>query len=1054
MRNLDITNARFVDELFQAWEQNPESVDPAWSRFFEAIANGTAGLPAAERAAGEESLAPPDTLPEGAPADSGETDPGETDPGEAGPAGSGRLRGALSTGADGASTGSRQQTRRTDGERRTYMPVVSSAVGKYAPATAPGERAHTGETTEAHQAKQVRVEMLLWAYRDVGYLYADLNPLGEYTTPELKYMFYTAEGYYQSLEHTAFGLSDDDLDREFEVGGYFSSQPMKLRNLIELFNRTYAGTMGVENVHIQNKVMRRWLIERLESPSKQKQWSDEDRRTIQRGLIRANELEQFIHTTFIGQKRFSLQGCEVLVPALRYMLSSAAAHGLQEIVLGMTHRGRLNVLTNVLDRDSADIFAQFTENYKPHEFGGSGDVKYHLGHSLDHTDEQGNRIHVSLVANPSHLEAVDPVVEGKARGIQRRRKDRHRKRVMPVLVHGDAAFSGQGVVSETLNLSRLKGYQTGGTVHIIVNNQIGFTTASRDARSTFFATDIAKGLPIPVFHVNADDPETVLQAVDLAMRYRQKTGYDAIVDIICYRRFGHNESDEPSFTHPLMYRRIEEHPSVTSIYGKTLADAGVFSEEDQETERRRYRELLKGALERARGDYEPKVNDAFQTGEWRHLQQEYSHDPVLTGVERERLERVGQLVTTVPDGFSIHSKLKRFVKDRQKALAAGAGIDWSLAETLAFGSLLLEGYPIRLSGEDSARGTFSQRHAVWWDTNSPIPRTHTPLRNLSSDQAWFSVYDSPLSEFSVLGFDYGYSLVQPNILTLWEAQFGDFVNGGQVVIDQFIAAGEKKWFRASGLVLLLPHGYEGQGPEHSSAHLERFLQLCAENNLQVVNPTTPSQYFHLLRRQLKQPFRKPLIVMTPKSLLRHKECISDLNAMVEGSFQQVLDDPEAPARVDNLLFCSGKVFYDLVAERRKLEDAGTAIVRIEQLYPRPKESLRAVARQYADAKRVAWVQEESYNRGAQAHIRPWLAALLGRDHIPYVGRRASASPATGSHAEHVEEARVLLDRAFDREADAAGEQEDSTAKITAASGGLPSQKESSSPEKARNGAEK
>ncbi len=982
---LDLTNARFVDDLFELWKEDPSNVDAAWREYFR------------QWEAGEIPFVPHED-------GSGSTG------GHAAAHTNGHAKSANGTvnrhapRSKPASTGNGHAAADVGEE----VPMRYAAA-RFEPA---GVAAEGGDATHAYL--QSRVDSLLWAYRDVGYLYADINPLGDYMTPELRYMFYTSEGYYQSLDIKSFGLSEEHLDMEFSAGKYFKPERAPLRELIELFRRTYCGTMGVEVLHIQNKVMRRWLIERLESPSKRREFSDYERRLMQRDLIRAEELEQFIHSNFIGQKRFSLEGSEVLIPALRYIVSSAAQHGLQEIVLGMAHRGRLNVLLNVMQKKPADIFALFTDSYKPHMVGGSGDVKYHLGHSLDVTDESGAKIHLSMVANPSHLEAVDPVVEGKARGIQRRRGDKHRKRVMPVLIHGDAAFSGQGVVAETLNLSQLKGYRTGGTVHIIINNQIGFTTASRDARSSFFTTDIAKGLPIPIFHVNGDDPEQVLRAVDLAMRYRQKFGYDAIVDVMCYRKLGHNEADEPSFTHPLMYSRIKEHKGTRTIFGQKLHDSGVFPFEEQQKVADESKSGWKSELDIAKGDYNPDINDAFEAGDWTGMQAQYSHEPVETGISKERLEHIGNTLTAVPDGFGLHPKLHRFVKDRRSRLDEGARFDWALGESLAFGSLLLEGHPVRLSGEDSARGTFSQRHAVWWDVDSPIPRSYTPLRNLAPQQEAFSVYDSPLSEFAVLGFDYGYSIAQPNILTMWEAQFGDFVNGAQVIIDQFISAAEQKWFRYSGLVLLLPHGYEGQGPEHSSAHLERFLQLCAEDNLIVCNATTPAQYFHLLRRQMKQPFRKPLVVMTPKSLLRHKDAVSDRDEFISGSFHTVINDPEPPQQADNLLICCGKVYYDLKAERERLGDTGTAIVRIEQLHPRPDLRLAEVLSQYRDASRVAWVQEESRNRGAWTFVRSWIPEHLDGREIEYVGRKATASPAAGSHREHQEELRAFLDHAFSR----------------------------------------
>jgi 2-oxoglutarate dehydrogenase E1 component len=641
-------------------------------------------------------------------------------------------------------------------------------------------------------------------------------------------------------------------------------------------------------------------------------------------------------------------------------------------------------------------------------------VNYHLGHSFDYEDKRSGRtIHISLVANPSHLEAVDPVVQGKARGIQRRRGDVNRKKVMPVLVHGDAAFNGQGVVAEVFNLSQLKGYRTGGTVHIIVNNQIGFTTASRDSRSTFFPTDFAKGLQIPIFHANGDDPEAIVNAIDLAMRWRHKFGYDAVVDIVCYRKLGHNEADEPSYTHPIMYEMIKQHPGAARRYGERIAKSDVWSAEDQDEFRGRYRSVLKQQLELAKsGEYKLNLDDSLERGEWTVFQRKYDQTPAETGVPEDRLRAIGEVLCTVPAGFSIHPKLKRMLKERRTMMENGEGIDWGMAEALAMGTLLSEGYPIRLSGEDSSRGTFSHRHAEWWDVSAEKPTPYIPLQHVSPEEGTFSVYDSPLSEFSILGFDYGYSLAQPNILVIWEAQFGDFVNGAQVVIDQFISSSESKWFRYSGLVMLLPHGYEGQGPEHSSGHLERFLQLCAEDNMQVVNVTTPAQFFHLLRRQMHQPFRKPLIVMSPKSLLRHKEAQSSLAQLTHGHFQLVLDDQRRVTDPRTLVFCSGKVYYDIEAARREREIEDVAIIRIEQLYPWPTESLDQIAAKYASAKRIVWAQEESRNRGAWRFVQNRIADAVDVENIEYVGRPPSASPATGSFNEHTAELAGMIRALF------------------------------------------
>ncbi|TVR67885.1 MAG: 2-oxoglutarate dehydrogenase E1 component [Spirochaetaceae bacterium] len=902
------------------------------------------------------------------------------------------------------------------------------ALNELPPAVVPSA---SGCDDAEHVRKQAAVDNLLRSYREAGAIYADTNPLGTYETPEMRYMRITVEGVVDRLSPEAWGLGDSDMETPFETR-YFEPSPAPLREIIARARETYLAHLGTEFMHIYNYSMRSWLLKRIEREQHRRDWLPEQKIRFQKDLIKAEEFEHFVHRNFIGQKRFSLEGGEGLIPALHYLIYSAADHNVKEIVIGMAHRGRLNVFTNAMRKPAVETFAKFIDAEQPHQYGGTGDVKYHLGHSFDYVEKAtGRRIHISLVANPSHLEAVDPVVEGKARGTQRRYGDFNRKKVVPVLVHGDAAFSGQGVVAETFNLSQLKGYRTGGTIHIIVNNQIGFTTASRDSRSTFFATDVAKGIQVPIFHANGDNPEAIVRAIDLAMRWRQKFGYDAVVDIICYRRLGHNEADEPSFTHPIMYKMIKDHESAPTLYGRKLATDGVWTLEEQEAFREQYRSVLREQLEMARsGSYKSTTEDFLEAGEWTRFQRTYSFDPVVTGVDRERLARLGEALTTVPEAFHLNSKVQRLVKDRRGMIESGEGIDWGFAETLSMASLLEERYSIRLSGEDSGRGTFSHRHAEWWDVHAARPVYYTPLKHVAPEQGTFSVYDSPLSEFSVLGFEYGYSIAQPDILVIWEAQFGDFVNGAQVIIDQFISSSESKWFRYSGLVMLLPHGYEGQGPEHSSAHLERFLQLCADNNMQIVNPTEPAQIFHLLRRQLLQPFRKPLIVMSPKSLLRHKEARSSLAELESGSFRTVIADPRVAARDDaapdapkanaagtpgavrTLIFCSGKVYYDLDARRVELGAGDTAIVRIEQLYPWPEEAIRRAIAGYGKPERVLWVQEESRNRGAWRFVQNRLAEIMTLENIEYVGRAPSPSPATGSYREHLAELEAFLTEAI------------------------------------------
>lgn len=961
---LHLSDADFIDELYREWQEDPDSVDEHWRGYFQRLHNGQ--LDAALEGEGF-----PDTRENhssGPVAGAGEPailSPENPDTG---------ARGLTSSGV------------------KTPLPL--------------------SRNSQAY--KQSRVNAMIWAYRDIGYLYAELNPLKGYITPDLWYMMFSIEGTYETLTLEEFGLSEEDLDTPFLTGRFMPEESLPLREIVERLRRTYCGTVGSEILHIQNKAVRNWLLKRLEGEKARSPWGNREKMQFQQDLIKAEEFERFIHSNFIGQKRFSLEGGEVLIPALHYLFDHMLDYGVEETVLGMAHRGRLNVFVNAMGKPAKDIFARFVDNYVPHTYGGSGDVKYHLGFSADYRREDREEcLHIGLVANPSHLEAVNPVVEGKTRGVQRRRKDRHRKKVIPVLIHGDSAFSGQGVVSETLNLSQLKGYKTGGTIHIIVNNQIGFTTASRDSRSTFFATDIARSISIPVFHANSDDPEGVVWAMDLALKFRQKFGQDVIVDIICYRRLGHNEADEPSFSHPKMYNQIKSHKTGRELYADTLDDQGVWKLADQKEYAGQYVGELKQHLEEARDGFEPRMDDAYQGAVWKDFRRTYSHAPVPTGVERKVLDKIAETLVTLPENFHVHPKLQRFTKGRRKQYFEDDNIDWAFAESLAFGSLLLEDHSIRLSGEDCRRGTFSQRHAVWWDVESSEPKSYVPLRFMEDNQGWFSVYDSPLSEFAVLGFDYGYSLAMPNDLILWEGQFGDFVNGAQVIIDQFIAAAETKWFRSSGLVMLLPHGYEGQGPEHSSAFYERFLSLCSDQNMQVVNATTPAQYFHVLRRQMKQDYRKPLIIMSPKSLLRSKDCASTIEELENGHFQTVMDDDVDKQNVRKVILCSGKVFYDLAAEREKRNGAETAIIRLEQPYPFPAERLSEVISSYSKAERFLWVQEETENRGAWQFVHYRQDRFMpGNSRLEYVGRKASPSPATGSHKQHVQELADIMEAAF------------------------------------------
>jgi len=891
--------------------------------------------------------------------------------------------------------------------------------------SAAGESAPTPSVKPSDRmaGKQSRVLSLIWAYRDVGYLYAKLNPLVGYLTPSFHFLHEQKAGLYERLTLEEFGLENGDLDAIFSAGR--ALKPGPLREILQALDRTYCSSVGVEFLHIQDKPMRRWLITQMETTQNHSELDTKTKCIIMEDLIKAEEFEHFLHSQFIGQKRFSLEGSEVLIPALHFLVDAAIYRGGEEIVLGMSHRGRLNVLAHILNKPAVEIFSEFEAASFPDLYGGSDDVKYHLGYQRNHVNEDGRFVTVTLAPNPSHLESIDPVVEGLARGSQDRRGDTGRKRVIPVLIHGDAAFSGQGVVAETFNLSQTLGYRTGGTVHIIVNNQIGFTTSTRDARSTFFPTDIAKIIPVPIFHVNGDDPEAVIHAVNLALNFRQEFSRDIIIDIFCYRRHGHNEGDEPSFTHPRMYSIIKNHPSVTSLYGERLGKEGVLSSKEQATIRESYVSSLRDALKR--GADRALVQGEGLTAAIRRQneQNSFSFNPVPTGVPLKTLRLIGERTTTIPDTFHIHTKLKRIIETRGKQITQGGPIDFSTAECLAFGSLLLEGIPVRLSGEDSGRGTFSQRHSVWWDTESDEPNPYIPLNAIAEGQALFSVFDSPLSEYSILGFEYGHSIALPEALGIWEAQFGDFSNGAQVLIDNYLISGEAKWNSRSRLVLLLPHGYEGMGPEHSSAHLERYLKLCAEENIQVCNATTPAQYFHLLRRQMKQTAAKPLVLMTPKSLLRHPDAVSSLDELAEGHFQCVVDEPapgKDPSAVEKLCLCSGKIFYELAARKSELashsshasnDTEKTLIIRLEQLHPFPADILEHTLRIYTNAQKILWVQEEPENRGAWYFVKEQMEKRLGIRDMVYIGRKASASPATGSHRRHLQEQEMILQNVFE-----------------------------------------
>ena len=850
------------------------------------------------------------------------------------------------------------------------------------------------------------VRALIDAYRSHGHLSVQLDPLG-----------LNAPVGHPDLLPESHGLSDADLDRVAPSGLWFGTragEQLTVRQLHERLRQVYGGLLGVELAHIADPARRRFLQERIERQDNPFTDSRPAQLRILDRLIEAEVLEQFLHTKYVGAKRFSLEGGKALIPLLDFLVEFAGEVGVEEMVLGMAHRGRLNVLANLMGKSPRQIFAEF-DDLDPLSVMGSSDVKYHMGYSTDVRSQSGHKLHLSLAFNPSHLEAVDPVVVGRVRAKQRRHGDVGRQRVMGVLIHGDAAFAGQGLVAETLNLSGLEGYRTGGTIHVIVNNQIGFTTNPTDSRSTHYCTDIAKMLEVPIFHVNGAYPEQVVYAAQLAMAYRQAFQTDVIIDMVCFRRYGHNESDEPGFTQPLMYQKIERQPSERQLYSSSLVARNIVAENDVRELIARKNAALEEELRLARNQGErPRVE--WMTGVWAGYKggPEASVPDVDTAVPLERLHDIARRITTLPPHFTPHPKIERLLQQRAAMGRGDALLDWGMGEHLAFGSLLLDKVLVRVSGQDSRRGTFSQRHAVLNDRQNGS--RYTPLSQLREDpaqQGVFAVVDSALSEAGVLGFEYGYSLDYPDGLVIWEAQFGDFVNGAQVILDQFVSSAEDKWRRLSGLVMLLPHGYEGQGPEHSSARFERFLQLCAEDNMQVVYPTTPAQYFHLLRRQVLRPWRKPLVVMSPKSLLRHPAATSALTELASGRFHTILGDDSLPAAdVKRAMLCTGKVYYDLLDARSKRGDKSTALLRIEQLYPLRVAELKAALDRYPNLSEIIWVQEEPANMGALNFIVPRLQPLARRLRFRAVSRVESASPATGSHKAHVLEQQALMNDAF------------------------------------------
>ncbi len=849
---------------------------------------------------------------------------------------------------------------------------------------------------------QTRIDGLVYAYRTLGHTIARVNPLAERrpTNP--------------LLTLRELGFSEKDLDLQVSSNFFLDKKRMTLRDMIARLQEIYADSIGAEFQHIQNPRLRNWVRDRIESRPAKHQASTQVEIALLRVLLESEAFEVFLHTRYVGQKRFSLQGAESLMIILDTILHRCPGDGIEEICMGMAHRGRLNVLANFLQKSLKVIFTEFSTNFVPELVAGDGDVKYHLGYRTVRKLSGGAEVELRLAANPSHLEAVDPVVEGIARARQRIRGDtEHRRKVLPLLVHGDAAFAGQGIVSEVLNMSQLHGYSTGGTVHVVVNNQIGFTTLPEDARSSMYATDIAKMIEVPIFHVNGDDPIAVKFVTETALDFRQKFGRDVVIDMYCYRRYGHNEGDEPLFTQPDLYAKIAKRPSVAQLYKKELLGSGVLSEDDAASLEAEFELRLEMTLDEVKSIEKERAEQKDRFRESTAVfQPKYSSQTRPTAISAETLKQIVDGLTKVPEDFNILPKVKRITIDRQREVyKAGGPYDWGFAEALAFGSLLLEGVPVRLSGQDSRRGTFSHRHAFLYDAKTGKP--YLPLLHLAPDQARICIYNSLLSEAAVLGFDYGYSLDFPNMLCLWEAQFGDFANGAQTIIDQFIVSAESKWQRPSGIVLLLPHGYEGQGPEHSSGRLERFLQACAEDNIQVCNLTTAAQYFHVLRRQMKRDFIKPLIIMTPKSLLRSEHSASRAEDFLEGSFSEILPGPEVGARekIERVILCSGKVYYDLLNHRSEEKIETAAIVRLEQLYPLAEEKLLAALEPFAQAQKIVWCQEESQNMGAWTYIEPRLRALLGRE-IVYAGRNASASPAVGALALHKREQACVIEDAF------------------------------------------
>jgi 2-oxoglutarate dehydrogenase E1 component len=965
-------NAAFVEDLYARWAENPGSVEPSWAAFFATLSDQADQVKAAAK--------DPAWTPRPTPA----------------------LR------PDWLSA--------IDGQWPTVAPAVEAKVSKAIEAKAPGSSA---EAVRAATLDSLRAIMMIRAYRMRGHLAANLDPLGLEPKPAAP-----------ELDPATYGFSEADYDRPIFLDFVLGLETSSIREILTILRRTYCDAVGVQYMHISDPTEKAWLQERIEGRDKEIVFSKEGKVAILKKLIEAEGFERFLHKRFPGTKRFGLDGGEAMVPAMEQIIKRGGALGVKDIVLGMPHRGRLNVLAAVMGKPYHVIFHEFQGGSSvPSDIEGSGDVKYHMGASSDREFDD-NKVHLSLTANPSHLEIVNPVVIGKARAKQaftlREQPDAGRGHVLPLLLHGDAAFAGQGVVAECFTLSGLKGYRTGGTIHFIVNNQIGFTTSPRYSRSSPYPSDVALMVEAPIFHVNGDDPEAVVFAAKVSTEYRQKFGKDVVIDMFCYRRFGHNEGDDPTMTSPIMYAKIKGHPPTRELYATRLVGEGVITQAESDAWVSEFESFLDKEFEAGKGY---KANKAdWLDGKWKGLALPGDEDRRgKTAFPKTRLLEIGRQITTVPDRIDAHKTVKRAIENRREAIEKGEGIDWGTAEHLAFATLLDEGFPVRLSGQDSVRGTFTQRHSDVIDQKTE--EHYTPLNNIRPGQAHYEVIDSALSEEAVLGFEYGFSLADPNTLTLWEGQFGDFVNGAQVVIDQFISSGERKWLRMSGLVMLLPHGYEGQGPEHSSARLERFLQSCAEDNMQVVNCTTPANYFHALRRQMHREYRKPLVVMTPKSLLRHKRAVSNLSDFTEGSgFHRVMvDGAEAGCdvggvtlkgddQIKRVIACSGKVYFDLIDQRAKLGRDDVYIVRLEQFYPWPMKSLMQLLGRFKNADLV-WCQEEPKNMGGWTFVDPWIELTLDKLNVKakrarYVGRPASASTAAGLMSRHMKELETFLNEAF------------------------------------------